>query len=139
MRKHAMVLTGLLLVTVATPALAGGARDDILAGYAAQAKAEDAAFAAFSPEKGKLLYEVQQTGGNADTPSCSTCHTGSPLKPGQTRAGKVIEPMAVSVSPDRFTDASKVEKWFGRNCTSVLGRSCTAQEKGDFISYLSSL
>ena len=56
-----------------------------------------------------------------------------------TRAGKTIEPMAVSASPSRFTDIAKTEKWFGRNCKTVLGRACSAQEKGDFITYLSSL
>ena len=47
--------------------------------------------------------------------------------------------MAVSVTPERFTDAAKVEKWFGRNCNTVLGRECTALEKGDFITYLSGI
>jgi cytochrome b len=28
-------------------------------------------------------------------------------------------------------------KWFGRNCNTVLGRECTAQEKGDILTYLS--
>jgi hypothetical protein len=46
--------------------------------------------------------------------------------------------MAVSMTPDRFTDPEKVAKWFSRNCNGVLGRDCTAVEKGDFITYLSS-
>jgi hypothetical protein len=29
-----------------------------------------------------------------------------------------------------------VEKWFTRTCQDVLGRACTAQEKGDFITYM---
>ena len=45
--------------------------------------------------------------------------------------------MAVSVSAERFTDPEKVAKWFTRNCNSVLGRECTAAEKGDVITYLS--
>ena len=53
--------------------------------------------------------------------------------------GKAIAPMAVSLSPDRFTDPDKVEKWFLRNCNTVLGRECTAQEKGDIITYLSGI
>ena len=39
----------------------------------------------------------------------------------------------------RFTDSAFVEKWFGRNCDSVLGRACTAAEKADVIAWLSSL
>ncbi|MCE9633679.1 MAG: DUF1924 domain-containing protein, partial [Methylophilales bacterium] len=48
----------------------------------------------------------------------------------------VIEPMAPIMNPQRFTDQAKVEKWFGRNCKDVLERTCTAQEKGDYIQYL---
>ena len=54
---------------------------------------------------------------------------------GQTRAGKEIDPMAISKTPDRFTDPDKVEKWFGRNCNSVLGRTCTPLEKGDVLTF----
>jgi isopentenyl phosphate kinase len=57
---------------------------------------------------------------------------------GQTKAGKAIDPMAVSKTPTRFTEADKVAKWFLRNCNTVLGRECTPLEKGDVISYLSS-
>jgi hypothetical protein len=71
--------------------------------------------------------------------SCSTCHTNDPRSQGKTRANKVIEAMAPSVNPQRLTDAAKVEKWFGRNCKDVLERSCTAQEKGDYIQYLLSI
>ncbi len=44
--------------------------------------------------------------------------------------------MAVSRSPERFTDPDKVAKWFARNCDTVLGRPCTAREKGDFITFM---
>jgi hypothetical protein len=46
--------------------------------------------------------------------------------------------MAVSVSPLRYTNTAKVEKWFKRNCNEVLGRECTAQEKGDWLAYMTS-
>jgi hypothetical protein len=29
-----------------------------------------------------------------------------------------------------------VEKWFKRNCNDVVGRACTAQEKGDVLAYV---
>jgi hypothetical protein len=29
-----------------------------------------------------------------------------------------------------------MEKWFARNCSTVLGRACTAIEKGNIITYL---
>ncbi|MEG7525318.1 MAG: DUF1924 domain-containing protein [Chromatiales bacterium] len=52
------------------------------------------------------------------------------------RTGKVIEPLAPSVNPKRFTDQRKVEKWFIRNCKWTLGRECSSQEKGDLLVYL---
>ena len=44
--------------------------------------------------------------------------------------------MAPAVNPARFTRAAKVDKWFKRNCNDVLGRACTAQERGDVLAYL---
>ena len=55
---------------------------------------------------------------------------------GVTRAGKPIEPMAVSKTPNRYTDHRKVAKWFRRNCKSVLGRQCSPREKGDFLTFM---
>jgi hypothetical protein len=88
---------------------------------------------------GKAFWNANHSGGKPDTPSCTTCHGNDPTKAGQTRAGKAIDPMAVSVQPDRYTDPAKVEKWFGRNCNSVLGRDCTATEKADVLDYLKSI
>lgn len=135
--KFSLPLLAVLLAASTVPALAGP-REDILATYATAAKAADAGFTQFDPARGKALYE-QQNAASADAPSCATCHTASPLKEGKTRVGKPIAAMAVSATPDRFTDAEKVEKWFGRNCNTVLGRECTPIEKGDFITYLSGL
>jgi hypothetical protein len=130
-----VVLASLFL---AVPGFADPARDTILAELAAAAKHADPAFAGFSAERGAQFWQAQHTGGKPDMPSCTTCHTKDPTAEGQTRAGKTIAPMAVSRTPDRFTDAAKVEKWFDRNCNTVLGRACTATEKGDVITYLSS-
>jgi hypothetical protein len=126
-------------LALAAQAAAGPGQQALLDSYAALAKAADAGFSGFSAERGKAFFLARNTTGNADTPSCSTCHTTDPRNPGQTRVGKAIAPMAVSLSPDRFTDMDKVEKWFRRNCNTVLGRECTPQEKGDFITYMSSL
>lgn len=62
--------------------------------------------------------------------------SSSPRQPGKTPAFRSIEPLAPAVTPTRFTDSKKVEKWFRRNCDDVLKRECTAQEKGDFISWI---
>ena len=125
------VAVALALTTGA--AFADPARDAIIAGYAAEAGG------ALDAARGEALFFADHTGGKPDTPSCTTCHGTDPGSGGQTRAGKPIDPMAVSVMPERFTDIEKVEKWFDRNCNSVLGRACTPQEKGDVLTWLAGL
>ena len=88
------------------------------------------------PVRGQALFLSTHEGGGAETPSCTTCHTADPRAPGQTRTGKEIAPLAPSANPLRLTDTETVEKWFGRNCNSVLGRACTPGEKADFIAWL---
>ena len=55
------------------------------------------------------------------------------------KTGKSIEPLAPAVNPQRFSNPAKVEKWFRRNCNDVLGRACTAQEKGDVLTWLTTI
>lgn len=140
--RRRLILTGVLIASLslgagATIAFAGAGQDAILAKLNEEAKAADANFAGFDAARGKALYLSDQTGGKPETPSCTTCHTKDPKKAGQTRVGKTIAAMAVSVTPDRYTDPEKVAKWFTRNCNNVVGRECTALEKGDFISFMS--
>jgi len=133
--KHTLFLT-LALTT-------GLAMQPVLAGNAARQSIIDAlgakAGTALSAPRGKALFLSTSTTGKPETPSCSTCHTPDPTAEGRTRVGKPIAPMAVSRTPDRFTDPEKVDKWFRRNCNSVLGRDCTATEQGDILTWLSSL
>ena len=136
-RLYRLAILGAVLLASTGAAKADPARDAILAQLAAQAKQADPGFAGFSAQRGGAFWHAAHGGGKPDTPACITCHTRDPRAQGQTRAGKIIQPMAVSKTPDRFTDPAKVEKWFTRNCKSVLGRSCTAVEKGDVITYLS--
>ena len=127
-----------IAVLLAVPAaFADSARDAIVAALAAQAKAQDPAFTGFSAERGAAFWNADHTGGNPDLPSCTSCHTKDPTAAGKTRAGKEIAPMAVSKTPNRFTDAEKVKKWFDRSCKNVLGRVCTPSDEGDIITYLS--
>ena len=75
---------------------------------------------------------------DADGRSCTSCHTDSVFVQGRhERTGKIIEPMAPSVNPDRLTDRKKIDKWFLRNCKWTFDRECTAQEKGDILRWLS--
>lgn len=130
--RNTLLLSGLLFsisALAATP-------QELLQQYGAQAKQESAAFTGFSADRGASFFRTEHANSGGRQVSCSTCHTADPRNPGKTRANKAIEPMAPIANPQRFTDAAKVEKWFGRNCKDVLERACTAQEKGDFIQYL---
>ncbi len=74
----------------------------------------------------------------ANERSCTTCHGDNPAKTGKhVKTGKVIKPMALSVTGDRYQDRKKVEKWFLRNCKWTFGRQCSAGEKSDILSWLS--
>ena len=130
-------LTALALLAAATPALAEtGARQAILDGFATEARAAEPGFDGFSAERGETLFRTEHASGKPETPACVACHDPDPAQAGETRAGKTIAPMAVSANPERYTDPDKVAKWFGRNCRSVLGRACTAREKGDFLTFM---
>ncbi|SOD92424.1 DUF1924 domain-containing protein [Caenispirillum bisanense] len=139
MRLRTLTAAVLLQGVAAAPAQAAGAaeRAALLDGYAAAAKAADAAFAGFSAARGETFYRTEWAGGEPRTPSCAACHTADPRQPGRNaKTGRPIEPVAVSVTPSRFTDPDEVEKQFRRDCEAVLGRACTAQEKGDYITFL---
>lgn len=123
--KRLTALTALVLAlplaTLANP---------ILDGYKAEIKGT------FNAAAGEKLYKTV----GPKQLSCSSCHTDSPKNVGKhAKTNKAIDPMAPSVNPNRFTDAAKVEKWFKRNCNDALGRACTTQEKGDFITYMLSV
>jgi len=134
----AIFLASTLAWSLSSPALAGP-REDQLAQYAVAAKAENAAFAGFSAQRGQTLHTQKFTTGKPDTPSCTSCHGSNPLAAGKNPTGKVIDAVAVSATPTRYTDPAKVEKWFKRNCNDVLGRACSATEKGDWLTYVMSL
>ncbi|MDF1620138.1 DUF1924 domain-containing protein [Pseudothioclava nitratireducens] len=123
-----------LAALAATPALAGDTTPEaLIATYSAEAGQPA------DPARGEALFLAETGGGKPDTPSCTTCHTADPTRAGQARTGKAIEPLAPRANPARFTDTAHVEKWFGRNCNSVLGRDCTAAEKSDIITWLTGL
>jgi len=95
--------------------------------------ATTAGFQGFSATRGEQFFKTR----HGNEWSCSSCHTDNPAAPGKhAKTGKAIEPLAPSANAERFTNPKKVEKWFKRNCNDVLGRACTAQEKGDVLAYL---
>lgn len=101
-----------------------------------QEAASTPGFQEFSAARGENFFK----GRHGSDWSCSSCHTDNPALAGKhAKTGKVIQPLAPSANAERFTNPKKVEKWFKRNCNDVLGRVCTAQEKGDVLVYLLAL
>lgn len=135
--RLAFAILACIAIGIPGGVFAGAGQQAVLDQYAALAKAADPAFAGFSADRGRAFF-LANRGHNPDSPSCSSCHTPDPHNTGQTTVGQAIAPMAVSATPDRFTDMAKTEKWLRRNCNTVLGRECTPQEKGDFITFMSS-
>ena len=124
----ALALSG-LESSAATPA-------EIQKSFETTTRASTPGFSGFSAERGRQFFGT--THGNDW--SCASCHTASPAATGRhANTGKEIAPLAPVANPQRFADAAKVEKWFKRNCNDVLGRTCTAQEKGDVLAYLMSI
>ena len=74
-RLEMMMLTLIRMVLLSAMALATTAqatpRDEVLAGYATQARADDAAFAGFSAARGEALHRERHSGGKPDSPSCT--------------------------------------------------------------------
>lgn len=135
MRK--LIIPFVLAIVAAAPAAAADARQQILDGYLNQAKAADPGFAGFSAERGEALFRTNWAKGDSRTPACTSCHTEDPRQPGRNaKTGRSIDPVAISAHPKRFTDLEEVEKQFGRDCESVLGRACTPAEKGDYITFM---
>lgn len=98
-----------------------------LAAYTAQAGAQPQA------ARGQALFTTK----HGKDWSCSTCHTATPTVDGKhASTGKVISPLAPALNAERFTDTTKTEKWFRRNCNDVVGRECTAGEKADVLAWL---
>lgn len=134
--KPSSLALALFTLLFAFNAQANPARDTILAEFAAEAKATNPAFAGFDAAKGGAFFTKNHSSGKPETPACTSCHGSTPFATGQTRAGKPIEPMAVSKNAARYTEKKKVDKWFRRNCKSVLGRECSPQEKGDYLAFM---
>jgi hypothetical protein len=135
--RSGLLMAAMLTLVGAEAVVADPTRDAILDAYARQATSEPAGFEGFSAASGERLYLGPHAGGNPQTPACAACHGPDPRSPGRhVRTGRPIAPMAVSADPRRFTDAADVDKRFARDCPNVLGRPCTAAEKGDFITFL---
>lgn len=124
----------LSVLAISLPSLAEEPRD-FLDRYRLEAQA-DPAFTGFDVQRGRWIFMTP----HGQDWSCSSCHTENPAATGtHAVTRKTIQPLAPAANPERFRQAAKVEKWFKRNCQDVLKRACTAAEKGDVLTYLSSV
>ena len=109
---------------------------DFQGSFETAARQEAAGFAGFSAQRGAAFFKTT----HGREWSCASCHTQNPMATGRhAKTDKPITPLAPAANAERFTRPDKVEKWFRRNCNDVLGRACTASEKGDVLAYLMSL
>ena len=132
---HVPIFLSALLVSLNTYAVTPQA---IVDGYIPQAKQENPAFKEFPTRRGEQFYHAKRVHSSGKQINCATCHTDNPKDVGaHAKTHKEIQPLAPVANKERFSDLAKVKKWFKRNCQDVLERACTAQEKGDFIAYLS--
>lgn len=123
----------LLLATFASPASTPA---ELQRAYAAEAASASPGFRGFSAERGRRFFTTV----HGNDWRCASCHTDTPTAEGRHAVtGRTLRPLAPAANPVRFTDAAKVEKWFRRNCRDVVGRECTAVEKGDVLAWLTSL
>ena len=130
-----LISSFLLTFFIAIPALAEQPQD-FLVTFSAEAKQADPAFSGFDAGRGEQFFKSR----HGSDWSCSSCHTENPRAEGRhVVTKKQIKPLAPSANPERFTNAWKVKKWFKRNCKDIVGRQCSAQEKGDVLTYLLSL
>lgn len=104
--------------------------------YASIAKNIDPASKGLSADAGKAFFNRELTIRGKQV-ACASCHTSNPANTGKhIVTGKPIKPLAPSVNTQRFSDVEKVEKNFEKHCLEIIGRDCTAQEKGNYIAYL---
>ena len=108
---------------------------ELLSAYRTEAAGQASGFQS-SAQRG-ADFHVRQFGISAKLASCASCHTDQPEQAGRhVVTNKAIKPLAPSANAERFSDPAKVEKWFKRNCTEVVGRECSAAEKADYIDYV---
>lgn len=123
-----ILIGAVVLVPVTAPA---DTMNQALADYRSQGAG------AFDSERGRHLWNTEQSAANDTRRSCVTCHGADLTRPGRhVRTDETIKPMAPSVNPTRLTERREIEKWFLRNCKWTFGRECTVQEKGDILSFL---
>lgn len=133
MKAHYLFLTILVIQFPGMTVADNSVVNDLLQTYQTQGASTP------NVELAKKLWITEFPGkGEFKRRSCSSCHGRDLSQTGKhVKTGKTIKAMTPTVNAERLTDKKKIEKWFKRNCKWTFGRECTAQEKLDFLLYLS--
>lgn len=124
-----------LLFLVSTNSVFAETPASLVSDYAAEAAKTTPGFTP-SAKRGQSLF-TNEWGVSPKMPNCTACHGKNIKADGKhVVTEKRIAPFSPAANPERFTSSAKVEKWFKRNCTEVVGRECTAAEKADFIQFI---
>ena len=125
----------ILLFVAATSSVFAETPGSLVAGYATEAVK---AIPGFEPSaKRGYGFFTREWGVSRKMPNCTVCHGKNLSVDGKhVITDRRIAPFSPAANPERFTSHAKVEKWFKRNCTEVVGRECTAAEKADFIQFV---
>lgn len=136
MQKFSYMLLALLgFISFSAQADVSGA-EEAARNYAASAKKLNPK-STFTAEAGRAFFTKKVIDKFGKDVSCSTCHTDNPASEGKHKeTGKPIKPLAPSANPDRFSDVNKTERNFSKHCKDLYKKNCSAQEKGDYITYL---
>jgi hypothetical protein len=130
--KESIMKNTLLFITILISALIGvnSHANNIVNGQIQLYQQQGATPA--DPDRGEILWRSKQ-----GQRSCTSCHGTSPRQMGKhQKTGKAIQPMAVSVNPERYRNEKKIRKWLLRNCKWTFARECSAQEKSDILTWL---
>lgn len=124
-----------LSALAATPLARAETPKDLISTYTQDAARAQPGFAP-SAERGRGFF-MKKWAVSDKMPNCAACHTDKPAAEGShVITAKPIKPLSPFANAERFSSPAKVEKWFRRNCTEVIGRECSAAEKADFIQFL---
>ncbi|MEH6650983.1 MAG: DUF1924 domain-containing protein [Motiliproteus sp.] len=97
----------------------------------------EAGVAEFSAERGQELWTTAVLV-EGDGRRCGSCHTDDLQTQGKhQKTNKPIAALAPSVNSKRLQKTKTIQKWLKRNCKWTFGRECSAQEKGDLLSWIS--
>lgn len=124
-----------LMFLASTNSVLADTPTSLVADYTAQAAQTAPGFTP-SAQRG-LGFFTKEWGVSSKMPNCTVCHGKNLNIDGKhVVTDKRIAPFSPAANSERFTSARKVEKWFRRNCTEVVGRECTAAEKADFVQFV---